>query len=180
MTDAVSLSEAQERFVQEYMVDGNAAAAAARSGYDAVHGQMLLDMPEVQARIKAVEEEIDRRAAIKAAWVTVQLKTIVERCMQPEPVMERGKHSIEIDPFGEVRAVFKLDARGATKALELLGKQIGIFADNVNMKHSGEVAQKTDTNPNDLARRVAFLLQKAMRQRLKQKAKDGASDARPH
>jgi phage terminase small subunit len=179
MSELPELTESQERFVQEYLVDGNAGLAALRAGFDnASMGKMLMQLPEITEAIKALEEELDRRASVKAAWVSLQLKAIVERCMQAEPVIERGRHRVEIAPWGEVRAVFQFDPRAATKALELLGKQIGMFAENVNMKHSGAVDQKTEINTNDLARRVAFILQKAMRRKLTEKT--GEQPSLPH
>jgi hypothetical protein len=69
------------------------------------------------AEIKAEATRIaTEKAGIDKAWVVERLRSVVERCLQAEPVLNR-----EGNQTGE----FNFNAAGANKALELLGKEIG-------------------------------------------------------
>jgi hypothetical protein len=79
--------------------------------------------PEIKNRINTLRHQITERAVEKAsvdrAWVLERLKKVAERCLQEEPVMVRG------EPTGE----YKFDSAGANRALELLGKELGMFVE---------------------------------------------------
>jgi phage terminase small subunit len=79
--------------------------------------------PHVKARIEQLRQEITERAVEKAsvdrAWVLSRLKTVVNRCLQEEPVIKNG------EPTGE----YKFDSAGANRSLELLGKELGMFVE---------------------------------------------------
>jgi phage terminase small subunit len=159
----MSLTELQERFCQEYLVDCNASAAAVRAGYSgAKQGYTLMEIPDIRERIRVLQDERAVRLQVKADWVIQNLREIVNRCMELEPVTEKGQLVLDTDTFGEVRAVVKFDARGATTALQLLGKHIGMFVDKV--EHSGSVEHK-EMPENEIARRVAYILHNAVRDR---------------
>lgn len=157
------LNDLQERFVQEYLIDLNASAAAVRAGYKSPRdGATLMQIDEVVARIEEAKAERAARLAVKADWIVEQLRLVVERCMQLEPVVEKGQLVLETDQFGEVRALVKFNPQAATKALELLGKHVGMFVEKV--EHSGSVGTH-DVSENEVARRVAFILHQAMKNR---------------
>jgi phage terminase small subunit len=104
------------------------------------------------------------RLAVKSDWVVQQLREIVERCMQGKPVLDqKGQPVMTETDFGEITAVWKFEPTAANKSLELLGKHIGMFVDRV--EHSGEVATN-NMSENEIARRVAFILHNAMKNRV--------------
>ena len=138
------------RFVEEYLVDLNATQAAIRAGYSekTAHSQgpRLLENVEVAAAVKEAEDKRSERTGVTQDWIIERLTEVAERCMQHEPVLTRqGK------PTGE----YKFDSHGATRALELLGKHLGLFPDR--FKHSlengdplGALAKLLGVKPEDL------------------------------
>ncbi len=153
----------QEAFAQQYLVDFNAQAAALRAGYqNGKQGYDLLQLDEVRHRVGELIDERNRRLQLDQDYVVRNLQEIVNRCMELEPVTEKGQLVLDTDSFGDVRAVVKFDARGATAALQLLGKHVGMFVDRV--EHSGEVATR-EMSDTEIARRVAHILQTAMNNR---------------
>lgn len=56
------MNQRQTRFVAEYLVDGNASAAARRAGYSAKtaasQGHDLLKVPEISERIKKAQDKL--------------------------------------------------------------------------------------------------------------------------
>lgn len=55
------------------------------------------------------------------------------------------------------------------KALDGLSKNLGLFQDNINIQHSGEIA--TETTDTEKTRRLAFLLEELLRKRLENSGK---------
>lgn len=98
--------------------------------------------PQVIARLQELTVYITDRAIMNTGlnreWVMSRLMTVVERCMEAEPVMVEGK------PSGE----FTFDSRGANQALKLLGDTMGMFKP-VEKKPGDEFNDYTD---EDLAR----------------------------
>ena len=110
------MTEKQKLFILEYQKDGNATQAAIRAGYSDKTaysiGQRLLKKPVIQ---KALEADITARAErvkMSADDVIQDLITIKDRCMTGKP----------------------FDARGAIKALELIGKNLGMFANKIQVE----------------------------------------------
>ena len=106
------MTEKQKLFILEYQKDGNATQAAIRAGYSDKTaysiGQRLLKKPVIQ---KALEADITARAE-RLDDVIRDLITIKDRCMTGKP----------------------FDARGAIKALELIGKNLGMFANKLQVE----------------------------------------------
>lgn len=111
------LSAKHKMFADEYLKDLNATAAYKRAGYEAkgnaaeVNAARLLRHAQVSAYI---QERMNKRAEkleISAEYVLNNIKTIGERCMNAE----------------------KLDAQGALKAQELLGKHLKLFTDKTEL-----------------------------------------------
>ena len=103
------LTERQRRFVEEYLISGNAADAARKAGYsDRVArslGQRLLtdEYPNVKAAIEAAQAERSKRKMVDA-----------------DKVLDRLEHlSKKAEEAGEYAP--------AIKATELIGKHIGMF-----------------------------------------------------
>lgn len=126
------LTPKQQRFVEEYLVDLNATQAAIRAGYSARNADkiafQLLGKTRVAEAIAAAQAERSARVSVSADYVVNNLVEIVERCMQRAPVLTMKGEQVVDD---EGRNVWRFDAKGANKSLELLGKHLGMFTDKI-------------------------------------------------
>lgn len=99
------LTPKQARFVHEYMVDLNATQAAIRAGYKpknaAQTGAENLRKPQIQAALQEARESREKSSMITAEWVLKEISKIAEN--QEEA------------------------ARDRLKALELIGKHLGMW-----------------------------------------------------
>jgi len=106
------LTEKQKRFCEEYLIDLNATQAAIRAGYPAKRASeqayQLLQKTTVSAYIERLREEQQRRTEITADTVLGELAKIASA----EDVEITGKEKL--------------------KALELLGKHLGLFQNNAD------------------------------------------------
>ena len=138
------LTPKQQRFVQEYLIDLNAAASARRAGYSvrsadaaAKTGSRLLRQEAVRQAVRRAMLERQKRTEISADYVLSTLMEIVERSMQRAPVLSRsGEQMVD----GEGRHVWRFDGRTASRALELMGRHLGLFADRVRQEHGGAIS----------------------------------------
>ncbi len=112
-------TEKQKRFVDEYLKDLNASAAARRAGYSVKTadriGPELLGKTCVSKLIAERIQKRQQRTEITQDFVLTNLKEIVQRSMQHEGADE-------------------YDPRAAAKALELLGKHLGMFTDKIRLE----------------------------------------------
>lgn len=142
---ANKLTAKQERFIDEYMIDLNATQAAIRSGYSVktaeVIGHELLKKTLVSRIIEERKAELSAKAHISIEYVLINTKKTLERCLQAEPVMtfdyEQKEYVQVTNKDGQ--GVFQFDSKGATKALELLGKYKGMFNEKLDVRHSGAI-----------------------------------------
>jgi phage terminase small subunit len=122
------LEPRQEKFIQEYLKDLNATQAAIRAGYSAKtaneQGARLLAKASIQAAIDKAQQKRAKRVEVSQDWVIENLKKVFERCMQEEPVNDRE---------GNFTGVFNFKEAGANKALELIGKHLGMFTEKVKI-----------------------------------------------
>lgn len=92
----------------------------------------ILARPEVQERVREVLTERREAERDEASRVLADLRAIVDRCMQAEPVLDRkGEHTGE----------WRFNASGATKALELLGRHLGLWNDKLSLQVSERKAR---------------------------------------
>lgn len=132
------LTDKQAAFVREYLVDLNATQAAIRAGYSERTaysvGQRLLKNVEIQRAVAAAQAQRARRVEVTQDYVLANLVEVVERTMQRAPVLDRKGEQVTDE---EGRAVWTFDAKNANRALELLGKHLGIFMDKMKAEISG-------------------------------------------
>ena len=135
---ARNMTDKQEAFIREYLIDFNLTQAAIRAGYSAKTaysiGQRLLKNVEVKQAIDTAMNERKERTALTADYVLKNLREIVERCMQRQPVMSKGEQVTD----EQGNTVWTFDAKGATRALELLGKHLGMFTDKLKVEKQTE------------------------------------------
>lgn len=131
------LTPKQQRFVREYLIDLNASAAYRRAGYTSgnadVNGPRLMGKAGIQAALQAALAERSKRTEITADFVLGSLNEVAQRCMQRVPVMVgQGKDRRQAtNAAGE--GVWEFDSSGANRALELLGRHLGLFPSKVEM-----------------------------------------------
>ena len=122
-----ALKPKEERFCLEYIVDYNQTQAAIRAGYAeksaAKTGCKLMKDPRILARIRQLQKEQAERLCLSSDLVVIKLLELVDICMAAQPVMEWDYDLHEMRPTGEYQSASK----GAAKALELLGKHLGMF-----------------------------------------------------
>ena len=120
------LTDKQNRFCEEYLLDLNATQAAIRAGYSENSARSTasenLAKPEIQDKIASLRANLSSKLSLDAEWVINRLKQISDRCMQAEPVMVRDSEG-QLVQSGE----YKFDSSGANKATELIGKHLGFF-----------------------------------------------------
>lgn len=87
---------------------------------------LLRRSPEIMARVTELETEIRESATLRAeinrGYVLTGLKENHARAMEQEPVLDRDGN-----PTGE----YKYAGTVANRALELMGKELGMFADRL-------------------------------------------------
>ena len=132
------LTDKQKEFVRQYLVDLNATQAAIRAGYSMKtayrQGADLLQKTSIREAIEKAQAKRAQRVEVTQDYVLSNLVEVVERTMQRAPVMDRKGEQVTDE---EGRAVWTFDAKGANRALELLGKHLGIFTDKIRAEVSG-------------------------------------------
>lgn len=102
-------------------------------------GSKLASNPKIRERISELGERIVDQAAssvaISKAWVLETLVANVRRAMQEEPV--RDHKGV---PTGE----YIYQGNVANKALELIGKEFGMFVDRKDIKLSKPIHEMTE------------------------------------
>ena len=127
----------QERFVEEYLVDLNATQAAIRAGYSEQTARQIgaqnLSKLLIQQAIEAARNKRSERVELTQDEVVRDLRELRDICMGRKPV--RITEVVKNAQLGEVTAreveVYALEPTGAGKALDLLGKHLGMFVDKV-------------------------------------------------
>ena len=110
----MGLTPKQERFVEEYLVDLNATAAARRAGYEDPNiGRQLITKNNVSEAIQAEKAARSARTELTQDYVLGKLKAIADREASDAPDSE-------------------LKVSNQLRALELLGKHLGAFVERLD------------------------------------------------
>ena len=125
------LTPKQTAFCQEYVLDLNATQAAIRAGYSKKtaneQGARALAKVSVGTQVKRLLDERTRRVEVDADFVVRTLVENVQRSMQAVGVLDN-----EGNPIGQ----YRYNGAVANKALELLGRHLGMFIDKHEVEHS--------------------------------------------
>ncbi len=114
----------QKRFVEEYLIDLNATQAAIRAGYSKKTAESIghenLRKPKIAAAVAERQAARAERVQMDQDWILRWLRQNVERAMQGKPVT---------DAKGEPTGMYTYQGSVANRALELLGKHLGMFVE---------------------------------------------------
>jgi hypothetical protein len=97
-------------------------------------------------------EDYDGEAAgiaLSRGWVIGKLKANAERAMQGVSVVDR---------WGVATGVYRYEGSVANKALELLGKELGMFKDAKPREDASVTPDEPEMSDNELAPRMALIL----------------------
>lgn len=137
------LNDKQKRFCEEYLKDLNGTQAAIRAGYSEKTAKSIanenLTKPDIQTYIQELQADIQKRNEISVDEIVQNLIEIKNRCMQNVPVMYFDKNTKEWKHEGlqDGKPIYKFDATGALKALDLLMKHLGGYnADNTQKQQT--------------------------------------------
>jgi phage terminase small subunit len=138
----LDLTPLQRAFADAYLGDAHRCASAAYlKACEAVgeppdlekaddRGKGLVESPAVAEYLKRRQEELAARALLTQERVLMDIMELRDLCLGRKPMPMAAFHDGEL-VTGVAR---KLDAGGAAKTLELLGKYLAMWTDNV--KHS--------------------------------------------
>lgn len=163
------MTDKQKRFCEEYLVDLNATQAAIRAGYKAdsayAIGAENLRKPQIRARIDQGLADQSARTGVTADRVIRELAKVA--FVKATDVIDTETGDVREDATDDDRACIAAvkvkQVNGAdftsveheirlcdkVKALELLGKHLGIFEDNINVDVNGAVKIIDDIGDTD-------------------------------
>lgn len=149
-----ALSKKRQRFIQEYLVDLNGTQAAIRSGYSpktaSKQAWQLLENSRIQEAIQEAQQRRSTRIELDQDYVVNGLVENFERAMQTRPALDRsGK------PTGE----YTYQGNVANKALELIGKHLGMFVEKRQIEGNLNVS-RTDLPDEELVGRAVAIIEK--------------------
>lgn len=161
------MTEKQKKFCEEYLVDLNATQAAIRAGYSSKtaneQGSQLLANISVRARIDEALAEQSKRTGVTADRVVRELARVA--FVNAPNVIDLDNATVKEEACADdtaaiasvkVKTIPTADGMGVEreikladklKALELLGRRLGLFTDNVNLSGEG-VVQIVDNIPS--------------------------------
>ena len=137
MKGSSKITARQQRFVEEYLIDLNATQAAIRAGYlqknaDNI-GSQLLGKTGVKITIAKAKNKRKQRVEITQDYILSNFVEIVERSMQRAPVTNAKGEQLQDETGANL---WSFDAKNVNRALELLGKHLGIFKEKVDLTSS--------------------------------------------
>lgn len=137
---AVKLTPKQEAFSLEYLKDLNATQAAIRAGYSektasAAAARLLVNV-KVAERIAELMAKRSEKVEIDAEWVLRRAVEFHDKCSQSAIVTDREGNPVK---DGDGNTIYAFEHTGVGKALDLIGKHVGVNAFKQVIEHKGEV-----------------------------------------
>lgn len=157
----MKVTKKQKRFVEEYLIDLNATQAAIRAGYSpdtaGSIGNENLKKPEIRTHIGKAMAERSKRTGVNADRVVEELAKIAfvnaNEVIDPDTATIRKDalpedtaaiQSVKVKTFGEDGLEREIKMADKIKALELLGRHLGMFKDKVEVSGLQEEKTKLD------------------------------------
>ena len=159
------MTDKQERFCQEYMIDLNATKAAIRAGYSPKTAReqaaRLLSKVNIQGRIEHLQAEQSRRTGISADRVLRELAKVafanagdiidadatLKEDASPDDLA--AVQSVRVKVFGQDGVEREIKLADKLKALDLLGRHIGLFSGSANgaeaLSHAARLLEDVDS-----------------------------------
>ena len=148
------MTKKQKRFVQEYLIDLNATQAAIRAGYSpdtaGSIGNENLKKPEIKAAIDKAEAERSKRTGINQDRVLQEIAKLA--FLNPTDVVDMDEATVKGEANRDDTACIasvkvkniptsdgliterEVNTYDKLKALELLGKHLGMFTDKMKLE----------------------------------------------
>ena len=127
----------QKKFIAFLLAGLSQTEAAIQAGYSpktaASQATDLLKNPKVSAYRRAYTHAVLDQLCLTPESIALRLFDIYERCMQKKPVLVWSTEDHAWVESGK----WQFDSKGATRVLELLGKNAGMFTERVQI--SGNV-----------------------------------------
>lgn len=160
------LTAKQRKFCEEYLIDLNATQAAIRAGYSPKTARFIanenLTKPNIQSRIQRVMAERSKRTGINQDRIVLELAKIafanIFDCLQIKNNHVELFDTADIPP--DARAAIKeikqsnygisLTLYDKIRALELLGRHLGMFTSNIQVSGNIPVVIFEDFSTEDL------------------------------
>lgn len=158
------LTEKQQRFVEEYLIDLNATQAAIRAGYKPSSARQVgtenMSKPSIRACIDQAIAERSKRTGINQDRVIRELARLA--FVNASDVIDMDEASIKCNASEDDKAAIasvkvktiptkegdgverEIRLNDKLKALELLGKHLGMFKDNININANVSSTKKLD------------------------------------
>lgn len=118
----------QKLFADEYLKDLNATRAAIDAGYSRKTAYSIanenLNKPEIKAYIAQKQQEIAKKNELSVSWVLQELKDTYAACRSAIAVL---------DHEGNETGEYRFEANASIRALELLGKHVGMFNTKIDI-----------------------------------------------
>ena len=144
------MTQKQKRFIEEYLIDLNATQAAIRAGYSPdtakAIGSENLTKPDIRAQIDRAMAERSKRTGVNAERVVQELAKIAfvnaAEVIDPKtatvkedalPEDTAAIQSVKVKTFGEDGLEREIKMADKLKALELLGKHLGMFKARIEL-----------------------------------------------
>lgn len=116
------MQENHQRFADKYFETLNGKESAIYAGFAEnsakVQASQLLQREDIQNYLQALRAEYAEKSGISKQWIIERFKTISDRCIQEEPVLDKE---------GQTVGEYRFDSAGANNATAHLGKIIGVF-----------------------------------------------------
>nr|DAJ35965.1 MAG TPA: Terminase small subunit [Caudoviricetes sp.] len=142
------LTAKQQRFIDEYLVDFNATQAAIRAGYRKQNAYQIgsenLRKPKIQSEIARRQRDLQKRTEVSQDRVVKELARIA--FVDASVVCVTDFDKLTDDQRAAIQGAkptnfgWEIKLCDKIKALELLGRHIGMFADKLEVKGSIDIA----------------------------------------